>query len=143
MDKCFICLEYTKKSICPVSKCNIRCHSKCYIEYVNNMGKFDKCPQCKGKVKEYNLRSRFKKCDKDQVVKTIKIYLTDIQYTPNKQHKIYLCKNMFEFLYKNIWFLNSYNKFKITVKKKLEELHYEENQDFANYYHNKIFKSYL
>jgi len=143
MDKCFICLEYTKKSICPVSKCNIKCHSKCYNEYVNTLGKFDKCPKCKGVVKKYNLRTTFKKCNKEQCVNIIRRYLNEINETPSKQQKVELCKNMFEFLYINVWFLDSQGNFKNVVKKKLEHFYYYEKLSFVNYYHNKIFKYYL
>ena len=142
MDKCFICLEYTKKNICPVSKCNIKCHTKCYKDYLkfNNKEKFDCCPKCKGVPKLYNLRTR--KCDK-KCITIIKTYLHDIEFTYGREGKINFTKKLFEFLDVNKWFIYKHEKFANTVKDKLRYLYYDENLNFASYYHSKIFGSYL
>jgi len=67
---------------------------------------------------------------KREIVRTVKTYLGTVEATKGKHNKQRVVGELFEYLIKNIWFVNSHTKFKKTVRNKLIEFHI--NNDWSD-----------
>lgn len=147
-DSCFMCLINTNIKQCP--NCNIRAHYKCWSDYLKNTkmigvsadkNKIIICPQCRleFELKTPNTRSKMKQDDKETVVYIIKNFLNIIEKTPTKEQKMITSIKLFDYVYRNIWFLDFYPRFKITVQNKLIELYFTENWIYCKEIYTKMF----
>ena len=146
-DNCFLCLEKAKKNMCPAGVCKMKCHTKCYRKYMEVNGKNNiTCPVCKSvKLKKYNLRNRniYKRVDKNEFIKRIKNFLFLVEQYNGTDNKKEIVIEMFEFIYYNLWFLRKYERFANVFKDKLIELYIQDNWNYANEVHKRLYGSFI
>tara|TARA_Y100000385_G_scaffold287126_1_gene350641 strand:+ start:1564 stop:2013 length:450 start_codon:yes stop_codon:yes gene_type:complete len=146
-DNCFLCLEKAKKNMCPAGVCKMKCHTKCYRKYMEVNGKKNiTCPVCKSvKLNKYNLRKRniYKRVDKNEFIKRIKNFLFLVEQYNGTDNKKEIVIEMFEFIYYNLWFLRKYERFANVFKDKLIELYIQDNWNYANEVHKRLYGSFI
>lgn len=146
-DNCFLCLNKAKMNMCPANVCKMKCHRKCYEEYIKEQGTANiPCPVCRQvRKKRYNLRRRvkIKIVEKDDFITIVKSLLREIETIQGKENKKNVSIKLFDFIVINQWFLNEYIRFRLVVKSKLRELHMTENWRYPNDIHKKLFGEYI
>lgn len=149
-DKCFLCLNISRTRRC--SRCLLKAHRKCWNQYVrsskgsNSYHPYSRgdgiiCPQCKqnSKNKRYKTRGYSAETNKTRCINTIKNYLNDVEIAIGSENKKRIAKDLFEYLYKNMWFVRAHEKFEKSVRDKLVEISVHENWAFAKEMHLKMF----
>jgi hypothetical protein len=87
-----------------------------------------KCPCCRTEPKNKSYETRSKKGNNrdKEFVSITTYYLNSIYDNFSSEFKIKMAVDMFEYVLKNIWFLEKYPNFKEAVRKKLVELYRNE-----------------
>lgn len=130
INKCFICLDICRTRRCKI--CKLYAHKKCWKNFLY-YSKDINCPQCNQnlkKSKRYNLRQN-KILSSSEITNTIKDYLKKSECSRSISERKKICKNIYEILLHNKWFLHRYKVFNKVAKKKLEEL-IEINKDWTD-----------
>lgn len=142
-DKCFLCRNNTRIQKC--DHCSLHCHHKCWAQYLNHLrqkGLVDiRCPQCSGliKRKRHVTRSMTRQNTKAEILHTVQMYIDTVEVTCGKDHKRRVISELFEYLVKNMWFVNSYSSFRTTVKNKLIDFHIHNDWDGAKPMYTRMF----
>lgn len=135
--KCFLCLDISRTRRC--KRCKITAHKHCWKKYNRyHPYKRNNCPQCNIDLRKKYYNTRVDK--KQKCIKTIDQYLNDVNIASTKEQKKTIAKKMFEYMYENMWFVNSNKKFKKTVQEKLIELYNIDKWEFALKIYKLMFK---
>lgn len=148
-DLCFLCRGNTDIGMC--TKCSLKAHYKCWAQFLKHVATNRhvpsaysigvKCPQCKQMINKRGpvTRSMTKNDDKETVVYIIKNYLNIVEETSGTDYKKNIVIELFEYIFKNMWFLKENNKFQKCVQNKLIEFHLEDNWEYAAEIYNRMF----
>ena len=149
-DNCFLCLNISRTRRC--SQCLLKARRKCWEQYIrhwrhsNSYHPYSRgggiiCPQCKknSKNRRYNTRLHATETNKTRCINTIKNFLNDVDTANGKENKKRIAKELFEYLYQNMWFVRNHRKFERTVRDKLVEFSVHENWAFATEMYMKMF----
>lgn len=131
-DNCFLCLNISRTRRC--TQCKVKAHKSCWEEYTM-VDETQRCPQCRAttKRKVYNTRLR------ENTIRVIRHFLTSIENRVGREQRCDVAKQLFEYLYQNIWFLDNNRLFRNIVKSKLVYLAIDENWEYAKTAHERFF----
>ena len=137
---CFICLEYSTSKRCNV--CVLSCHPHCWKKFINDNNTkknylecesdensvyvYIHCPQCSSMIKYKSnsisiiIREKIERCSKAN----------------GRDNKIKISTELFDYLYKNMWYVYMYENVNITVKNKLISFYLEDKSGYGEYVKN-------
>ena len=142
-DKCFLCLNNCRTRRC--AKCKVKAHRDCWTKYKKSTRyypyKANQCPQCRSNIKTKRYNTRLNALSKKRVdcMYTVKDLLERVDRACGREQKMYSTKQLFEYLYQNMWFINRHKNFRKSVRNKLVELATIERWEYAEKMHLLMF----
>ena len=135
-ENCIICLQECKNKFC--NRCTTYCHVGCLTSYIAKCC-LTRCPVCKS---EDTMIPPSIKIHKKTIVSTIKNYISTIHAEINKDKKLLINDNFFNYVAVNIDRINTFKSLKDFVNKIkviLMHLHTEEEWEPSLAHYNQIF----
>ena len=135
MNTCFLCIQSCDIKTCTV--CNTYCHVKCLSSYIKKFKPI--CPVCKS---ENLIIPQGLKLPKKTLVYNIENYIYKIQIELDKEKKLTLVDNFFNYISDNITRINqlkSLDHFRSQMKVILYHLYTDENWEHSKKYFRLIF----
>lgn len=132
-NNCFVCMNIARTKRC--SHCNLRAHTNCWEEYKQTQNidpLYDQgviCPQCSRLTvsRIYRTRHRLREIIREEIKEAnfqekVRQLLSLIHTTTSTLGKKTVAIGLFEFIFRNMWFLNRHPLFRSCVYNKLLEL---------------------